>query len=80
MLCPTLFGENAVCRLDGSDDRRTAESVLDIEHREIPDVIVKLMKAKRLSGVIRSLNRLLTDPVERELGRRALRHLGFLHD
>ena len=67
-------------RVDVSNDRRTAESVLDIEAHEIPDVIAELTKSKRLSIVMRNLNRLMQDPAERELGRRALRHLGFLDD
>jgi hypothetical protein len=63
--------------VDISKDRRTAESVLDIEADEIPDVIVELVKSKRLSMVMNNLNRLMQDPVDRELGRRAIRHLGF---
>jgi hypothetical protein len=77
---PVLFGEVVVCRVDPSDDRRAAESVLAIETCEIPDVIVKLAKAKRLSVVMRRVNRLLMNPDERELGRRALHHLGFPDD
>jgi hypothetical protein len=72
-----LFGERVVCRVDVSDDRRAAESVLDIEASEVPDVIVKLTKSKRLSVLMRSLNRLMLDAAQRELGRSALRHLGF---
>jgi hypothetical protein len=75
-----FFWRSAVCRVDDCDDRQIAESVLDIEDREIPHAIVKLAKAKRLSAVMRSLNRLAQDPAERELGRRALRHLGFPDD
>ena len=67
-------------RVDVSDNRRTAESVLAIEAKEIPDVITKLAKAKRLSTVMRNLNHLVQDPAERELGRRAVRHLGFPDD
>jgi hypothetical protein len=66
--------------VDVSKDRRTAESLLDIEVEEIPDVIVDLVQSKRLSIVMRNLNRLIQDPVERELGRRAIRHLGFPDD
>jgi hypothetical protein len=69
-----------VLRVDVSNDRRTAESVLDIEAHEIPVVIAELTKSKRLSIVVRNLNRLIQNPAERELGRRALRHLGFLDD
>jgi len=63
--------------VDVSEDRRTAEAVLDIKADEIPDAIVELAKSKRLTMVIRNLNRLIQDPVDRELGRRAIRHLGF---
>jgi len=66
--------------VDVSKDRRTAESLLDIEADEIPDVIVDLVESKRLSIVMRNLNRTIQDPVERELGRRAIRHLGFPDD
>jgi hypothetical protein len=52
--------------------------VLGIEADEIPDVIVELAKLKRLSVVIGDLNRLMQDPTDHELGRRALRHLGFI--
>jgi hypothetical protein len=69
-----------VCSVDVSDDRRAAESVLSIETCEIPNIIIKLARAKRLSVVMRRLNRLLMKPAERELGRRALRHLGFPDD
>jgi hypothetical protein len=41
---------------------------------------MKLAKAKRLSIVMRRLNRLVLDPAEHELGQRALRHLGFPDD
>ena len=67
-------------RIDVSDDRRTAESVLAIDANEIPDVVVKLTKSKRLSVVIGNLNRLMQDPTDHELARRALRHLGFVAD
>jgi hypothetical protein len=66
--------------VDISKDRRTAESLPDIEAEEIPDVIVDLVQSKRLSIVMRNLNRTIQDPVERELGRRAIRHLGFPDD
>jgi hypothetical protein len=65
----------AVHRIDVSDDRRTAESVLAIEAHEIRDVIAELAKVKRLSIVMRNLNRLTDSPADRELDRRALRHL-----
>ena len=67
-------------RIDLSDDRRTAESLLSIQALEIPDVLVALTKSKRLSTVMRNLNRLLQQPPDQGLGRRALRHLGFLGD
>ena len=67
-------------RVDVSNDRRTAESVLDIEAHEIPVVIAELTKSKRLSIVMRNLNRLMQDPTDHELARRALRHLGFVAD
>ena len=69
-----------VHRVDVSNDRRLAESLLDIEADEIPDVISELARANRLSIVMQSLNRLLLHPADRELGRRALRHLGFVDD
>jgi hypothetical protein len=65
---------------DVSDDRRTGESVLAIAADEIRDVIAELAKVKRFSIVMRNLNRLMHSPADRELGRRALRHLGFLGD
>ena len=65
-------------RIEVSDDRRTAESLLAIDAQEIPELIIELAKSKRLSIVMRNLNRLLQDPTNQELGRRALRHLGFL--
>ena len=74
------FLENAVFRVDVSDDRRTAESLLSIQAHEIPDVLVELAKSKRLSIVMGNLNRLLRDPTDQDLGRRAIRHLGFLDD
>jgi len=74
------FLENAVHRVDISDDRRTAESLLSIQAHEIPDVLAELAKSKRLSTVMRNLNRLLQHPTDQGLGRRALRHLGFLDD
>jgi putative heme iron utilization protein len=70
----------AVDRIDVSDGRRTAESVLAIEPDGLSDVIAELAKVKRLSIVMRNLNRLMDSPADRELGRRALRHLGFLDD
>jgi hypothetical protein len=63
--------------VDVSDRRRTAESLLAIEAHEIPHVITKLVKAKKLSIVMRNLNYLMENPHDRELSRRALRHLGF---
>ena len=74
------FWRIAVHRIDVSDHRRTAESVLAIEPHEIRDVIAELAKVKRLSIVMRNLNRLMDSSADRELGRRALRHLGFLDD
>ena len=67
-------------RIDVSDDRRTAASVLAIGPDEIRDVLAELATVKRLSMVVRNLNRLMDSPADRELGRRALRHLGFLDD
>ena len=67
-------------RIDVSDDRRTAESLLAITAGEIPNVVVELVKAKRLSIVMGNLNRLAQQPTDPDLGRRALRHLGFLAD
>ena len=67
-------------RIDVRDDRRTAVSVLAIEPVEIPDVFAELAKVKRLSIVVHNLNRLMDSPEDRELGRRALRHLGFIDD
>ena len=74
------FLENAVHRVDVSDDRRTAESLLSIQAHEVPDVLMELAKSKRLSIVMGNLNRLLRHPPDHDLGRRALRHLGFLDD
>jgi len=74
----TLLSERH--RIDVSDDRRTAESVLAIEPDEIRDVFAELAKVKRLSMVSRNLNRLMDSPADREHSRRALRHLGFLDD
>jgi len=54
--------------------------VLAIEVNKIPDIVVELAKSKRLSVVIGNLNRLMQHPTDRELGRRALRHLGFVDD
>jgi len=54
--------------------------VLAIESGEIPHVFAELAKVKRLSIVVHSLNRLMDSPEDRELGRRALRHLGFFDD
>jgi len=67
-------------RIDVSDDRRTAKSVLALGPGEVRDVLAELAKVKRLSIVVRNLNRLVDSPADRELGRRALRHLGFLDD
>ena len=67
-------------RIDVSDDRRTAESLLAIEAHEIQELIVELTRSKRLSIVMRNLNRLMQLPTDQELGRHALRHLGFLDD
>jgi hypothetical protein len=81
MLCRLAypaFWRFAVQRIEVSDDRRTAESLLAIDAQEIPELIIELAKSKRLSIVMRNLNRLLQDPTNQELGRRALRHLGFL--
>ena len=75
-----ISGETVVHRIDVSDDRRTAESLLAIEAPEIPDLVVKLAKAKRLSIVMGNLNRLMQHPTDQELGRRAVRHLGFIDD
>jgi hypothetical protein len=69
-----------VHRIIVSDDRRTAESVLAIDSDEIPDVVLQLAKSKRLSIVMGNLNRLMRRPGDQALGRRALRHLGFLDD
>jgi hypothetical protein len=69
-----------VHRIDVSDDRRTAESLLAIAAGDIPNVVVELVKAKRLSIVMENLNRLVQQPTDQDLGRRALRHLGFLAD
>ena len=71
---------DVVHRVDVSDDRRTAVSLFDVDGDEIPDVITELARANRLSIVMKSLNRLLLNPADRELGRRALRHLGFFDD
>lgn len=65
-------------RVDVSDDRRTAESLLAIAASEIPSVVVELVKAKRLSIVMGNLNRLEQQPTDQDLARRALRHLGFV--
>ena len=67
-------------RIDVSDDRRTAESLLAIEAQEIPELVIELARSKRLSIVMRNLNRLMQHPTDQELGRRALRHLGFLDE
>ena len=65
-------------QVDLADPRRTAETVLALDSGDIPDVVAKLAKSRRLSITIRNLNRLMESPGERELGRRALRHLGFI--
>jgi hypothetical protein len=75
-----VFWRIAVHRIDVSDDRRTAESVLAIEPREVRDVVVELAKRRRLSIVMRNLNRLTQHPNAQELARRAIRHLGFIDD
>jgi len=54
--------------------------MLAIEPDEIRDVFAELAKGKRLSMVLHNLNRLMDSPADREHGRRALRHLGFLDD
>ena len=77
---PSISWRGVLRNVDISKDRRTAESLPDIEAEEIPDVIVDLVQSKRLSIVMRNLNRTIQDPVERELGRRAIRHLGFPDD
>lgn len=59
-------------RIDVSDDRRTAESLLAIEAHEIQELIVELTRSKRLSIVMRNLNRLMQHPTDQELGRRAI--------
>jgi hypothetical protein len=69
-----------VQRVDVSDERRTTESLLAIDAHEIPERVIELAKSKRLSIVMRNLNRLLQHPPDQELGRRALRHLGFLDE
>ena len=66
--------------VDATNDRRTAESVLDIKPGAVPDAVIGLARSKRLSTVMRSLNRLVLNPTDRELGLRALRHLGFPDD
>ena len=67
-------------RIDVSDNRRTAEGVLAIESNKIPELLAELTRTKQLSVVMGNLNRLMQDPTEQQLGRRALRHLGFLDD
>jgi len=69
-----------VLRIEVSDDRRTAESPLAIEAHEIPDLVVKLAKAKQHSMVMANLNRLMQHPTDQELGWRAVRHLGFMEE
>src|SRR5262245_7007507 len=51
-----------------------------IELVEDPDVFAELANVKRLSIVVHNLTRLMNSPEDRELGRRALRHLGFIDD
>jgi hypothetical protein len=58
-----------VHRIDVSDDRSTAESVLAMGAQDAT--------SKRLSIVMGNLRR-TRHPTDQELGRRALRHLGFL--
>jgi len=77
---PNCFRGIAVHHIDVSDDRRTAESVLAIEPVEVPDVLAELAKVKQLSTVVHNLNRLMDRPADRELGLRALRHLGFIDE
>jgi len=78
VLCRPPISWRGVARsVDVSSDRRTAESVLNIEADDIPDAIVGLAKSKRLSIVMRNLN---GDSVDRDLGWRAIRHLGFPDD
>jgi len=55
--------------IDTTDKRRTAESLLEVEREDVPELISRLAKEKRLSTTVRNLHR--------ELGMRALRHLGF---
>jgi hypothetical protein len=50
-MSPSISWRGVLRNVDVSKDRRTAESVLDIEDDEIPDVIVDLVKSKRLSTV-----------------------------
>ena len=79
-MSPSIYWRGELRKVEVSIDRRTAEGLLDIKADEIPDAIVALAKSKRLSIVMRNLNRLIQDPVDGELGRRALRHLGFPDD
>lgn len=64
-------------RIDLSDGQRTAESVLAVPRENIPDVVGRLLRERRLSSAVESLNELSRDPAYGDLGRRALRHLGF---
>jgi hypothetical protein len=64
-------------QIDITDERRTAETILAIPSEEIPSVVSNLTKAKRLSAAVKNLNRLTETATDRELGWRALRHLGF---
>jgi hypothetical protein len=68
-------------RRPGAAGNVAAESVLAIESSKIPDLLAELTKSKRLSLVVGNLNRLMQQhSTDQELGRRALRHLGFLDD
>src|SRR5262249_59800171 len=61
---------------------RTAQDGVScaVEAHEISGLVVELVKSTRLSIVMGNLNRLMLHPAGRELGRRAIRHLGFLDD
>ena len=63
--------------IDLSDGRRTAESVLAVSREHIPDVIADLLRARRFSAAVHKLNGLARNSADRDLGKRALRHLGF---
>ena len=74
------FWRVVVPKIDVSDDRKTAEGVLAVDPSKIPDLLAELTKSKRLSIVMGNLNRLMQHHTDQELGRRALRHLGFVDD